>query len=48
MLHTANIILSKGYARHYNLLKNACSALPPLVERKRIADMLDEVLKAIG
>lgn len=48
MLHTANIIPSKGYARHYNLLKNACLALPSLAEQKRIADKLDEVLKAIG
>ena len=48
MLHAANVIDLKGYARHYSLLKNACLALPPLAEQKRIADKLDEILRVIG
>ncbi len=37
----------KGYARHYQYLRNSTLPLPPLSEQKRIADKLDTVLARV-
>ena len=37
----------KGYARHYQHLRNSVLPLPPLAEQKRIADKLDTVLARV-
>lgn len=40
-------IESKGYARHFKLLKEASYLLPPLAEQTRIAKKLDELLAQV-
>ena len=37
-------IESKGYSRHYNLLKKSCLLLPPLSEQKRIVEAIETIL----
>ena len=44
---TALNIASRGYERHYSILKNIPIPLPPLGEQKRIVEKLDEVMKAL-
>ena len=40
-------IESKGYARHFKLLKEAAYLVPPLAEQTRIAQKLDELLAQV-
>ena len=41
MKYASSLINSKGYARHYSLLKKSCLLLPPLAEQKRIVEAIE-------
>ena len=44
----ANQMLSRGYARHFSLLKKRIIPLPPLREQYRIAARIDELFRIIA
>ena len=43
MQFASSKIVSKGYARHYGLLKRSCLCLPPLAEQKRIVEAIETI-----
>ena len=47
MQFASNKIVSKGYARHYGLLKKSCLCLPPLAEQKRIVDEIEKIFATL-
>lgn len=47
MLHAANALRDRGYARHYSLLRKSYIPLPPYKEQIRIVKKYDTVLASI-
>ena len=48
MKHYARIIINRGYARHYSLLKECYIPLPPIQEQNRIVSKIETILLEIN
>ena len=48
MKHYARIIINRGYARHYSLLKECYIPLPPIQEQNRIVSKIETILSEIN